>query len=129
MEKVAAASLSVGLTVFGFDPDPSTPSGRALHVLTARQRLVHTEVMASERRLCWEMSSPVTTCCGYTWRFTVDLRVASGPSGVGSKSCVMQGCCAQSSRLRWPDCALASLDFVRQVVLGAGPQSCSATPG
>jgi hypothetical protein len=39
----AQASLGVRVAVFGFDPSPETPPGRALHVLTVRQGLPHAE--------------------------------------------------------------------------------------
>src|ERR1700694_4651043 len=36
MARGATAALSAGVAVFGFDPEPGTPAGRALHVLAPR---------------------------------------------------------------------------------------------
>ncbi|MGA8017090.1 MAG: hypothetical protein WCB85_14355, partial [Candidatus Dormiibacterota bacterium] len=44
----AQASLGVRVAVFGFDPGPETPTGRALHVLTIRQGLPQAEPEARE---------------------------------------------------------------------------------
>jgi hypothetical protein len=39
MAKAAQAALTVQVAVFGFDPDPATPSSRALNILTAGGKL------------------------------------------------------------------------------------------
>ena len=44
----AQASLGVRVAVFGFDPSPEMPTGRALHVLTIRQGLPQAEPEARE---------------------------------------------------------------------------------
>jgi len=49
MARGATAALSAGVAVFGFDPEPGTPAGRALHVLTLRRTLPKADVEARER--------------------------------------------------------------------------------
>ena len=49
MSKGVQASLGVAVAVFGFDPEPGTPSHRALHLLTARRRLPHADLQPRER--------------------------------------------------------------------------------
>lgn len=49
MARGATAALSAGVAVFGFDPDPSTPASRALHVLTVRRSLPRADLEARER--------------------------------------------------------------------------------
>ena len=46
---MSKASLGVAIAVFSFDADPDTPSGRALHVLTAKRSLARSEVGPKER--------------------------------------------------------------------------------
>jgi len=48
MAKGAQAALAVQVVVFGFDPDPDTSPGRALHVLTQRSSLPSADVEARE---------------------------------------------------------------------------------
>ena len=44
MAKAAQAALTVQVAVFGFDPDPATPSNRALNILTVGGKLPATAV-------------------------------------------------------------------------------------
>ncbi len=49
MTKGAMATLSAGVAVFGFDPEPGTPASRALHVLTLKRTLPTGDLGPKER--------------------------------------------------------------------------------
>ena len=49
MTKGAMATLSAGVAVFGFDPEPGTPASRALHVLTVKRTLPTGDLGPKER--------------------------------------------------------------------------------
>ncbi|MBV8444445.1 MAG: hypothetical protein JOZ92_00855 [Candidatus Dormibacteraeota bacterium] len=49
MAKGVTATLSAGVAVFAFDPEPGTPASRALHVLTVRRALPRADVEAKDR--------------------------------------------------------------------------------
>ena len=45
----STAAIAAGVVVFGFDPDPATPAGRALQVLTVRRALPRGDIAPRER--------------------------------------------------------------------------------